>query len=165
MEKLELKHYLDAFKYKIPFVLTDLGIFNLDLEYPDERYRDVGVITDMTTYNNGKEISGVLSLNNGCSFDFDFKLDEEPEIIQAVMPLSDLTKEIEVNGEKFVPLDAINLHECKFLHTTHLVNKMGYDFDITKIPNNSFVKLLEWHFDVFGLIEKGLAVDINTLNN
>lgn len=24
-------------------------------------------------------------------------------------------------------------------------------------------KLLEWHFDVFGLIEKGLAIDINTL--
>lgn len=25
-------------------------------------------------------------------------------------------------------------------------------------------KLFEWHFDVFGLIEKGLAIDINTLN-
>ena len=24
-------------------------------------------------------------------------------------------------------------------------------------------KLFEWHFDVFGLIEKGLAIDINTL--
>ena len=24
-------------------------------------------------------------------------------------------------------------------------------------------KLIEWHFDVFGLIEKGLAIDINTL--
>lgn len=27
-----------------------------------------------------------------------------------------------------------------------------------------FQKLFEWHFDVFGLIEKGLAIDINTLN-
>ena len=26
-------------------------------------------------------------------------------------------------------------------------------------------KLFEWHFDVFGLIEAGLAIDINTLNN
>ena len=25
-------------------------------------------------------------------------------------------------------------------------------------------KLFEWHFDVFGLIEKWLAIDINTLN-
>ena len=24
-------------------------------------------------------------------------------------------------------------------------------------------KMLEWHFDVFGLIEKGLAIDINTI--
>lgn len=79
-------------------------------------------------------------------------------------PLSDLTKEIEVNGEKFVPLEIINLHSCKLFHTTRLVNKNGYDFDITQIPHNSFVRLLEWHFDVYGLIEKGLAVDINTLN-
>ena len=27
-----------------------------------------------------------------------------------------------------------------------------------------FIKLLEWNFDVFGLIEKGLAIDANTLN-
>lgn len=26
-----------------------------------------------------------------------------------------------------------------------------------------FEKLFEWHFDIFGLIEKGLAIDINTL--
>jgi hypothetical protein len=26
-------------------------------------------------------------------------------------------------------------------------------------------KLFEWHFDVFGLISKGLAIDINTLKN
>jgi len=26
-----------------------------------------------------------------------------------------------------------------------------------------FNKLFEWHFDVFGLIEKGIAIDINTL--
>jgi hypothetical protein len=24
-------------------------------------------------------------------------------------------------------------------------------------------KLLEWHFDIFGLIKEGLAIDINTI--
>ena len=27
------------------------------------------------------------------------------------------------------------------------------------------VKLFEWHFDVFGLIPEGLAIDINTLES
>jgi hypothetical protein len=30
---------------------------------------------------------------------------------------------------------------------------------------NSFQYLLKHHFDVFGLIEKGIAIDINTLNS
>jgi hypothetical protein len=41
------------------------------------------------------------------------------------------------------------------------------DFLSSDILNNSFVfiqKLLEWHFDIYGLIENGLAIDINTLN-
>jgi len=35
------------------------------------------------------------------------------------------------------------------------------------VPNQFqlFQKLFEWHFDIFGLIEEGLAIDINTLNN
>lgn len=64
-------------------------------------------------------------------------------------PLSDLTKEIEVNGEKFVPYENLSAH-----------------FEVEYYGNmlhKNVEKLLEWHFDVFGLIENGLAIDINTL--
>lgn len=73
-------------------------------------------------------------------------------------PLSDLTKEIEHNGEKFVPSDrlAINL----FSKGTKEIILKG---EINGIPYWVMQYLFEWHFDVFGLIEKGLAVDINTL--
>ena len=76
-------------------------------------------------------------------------LDEPQDFKPILHPLSDLTKEIEVNGEKFVPRD-------KFY---------GNPLDYKILDNNYNVvqKLLEWHFDVFGLIENGLAVDINTL--
>ena len=40
------------------------------------------------------------------------------------------------------------------------------DFLNADILNNSFAfiqKLLEWHFDIYGLIENGLAIDKNTL--
>ncbi len=40
-----------------------------------------------------------------------------------------------------------------------------YDETILEITNQFqlFQQLFEWHFDIFGLIEKGLAIDINTL--
>ncbi len=149
MEKLELKHYLEFFKNKTPFKITQTGIFNLDLEYPDIRYYDIGIITDICTYNQSESISGVLKLNNGISFDFDFCLKKEPEIIPILHKLSDLTKVIEHNGEKFVPRN-------KFYG-----NPLDY-----KIRENSYdvvQKLIEWHFDVYNLIDKNLAIDINTL--
>ncbi|MFA7307625.1 MAG: hypothetical protein WC026_13235 [Hyphomicrobium sp.] len=107
--------------------------------------------------------------------------------------LSDLAKEIEKDGKKFVPLielaklaspkntkiklmnDHVSLgHD----YTFHYDNKnLSFNclrgFDGKKADANCFVfnqlllfqKLFEWHFDVFGLIEKGLAVDINELRN
>jgi hypothetical protein len=73
-------------------------------------------------------------------------------------PLSDLTKEVEVNGEKLVPIDklAIQLFDTE-------TQKIILKGEINGIPYWVMQKLFEWHFDVFGLIEEGLAIDINTL--
>ena len=37
--------------------------------------------------------------------------------------------------------------------------------DVTYLPYCIIEQLLEWQFDVHGLIEKGLAIDVNTLEN
>ena len=66
-------------------------------------------------------------------------------------PLSDLTKEIEVGGERFVPVDKLKMTQLEFLLTFH------------RITLSDANKLFEWHFDVFGLIDAGLAIDINNL--
>lgn len=77
-------------------------------------------------------------------------------------PLSDLTNEIEHNGEKFVPA---NKHNGLTFEMEYVAK--GKRAAIT--PNGTATsyltiqKLFEWHFDVFGLIELGLAIDINTL--
>lgn len=85
-------------------------------------------------------------------------------------PLSDLKKEIEVNGEKFIPIDRINkestISEYYVKHTSIGIvllanHRPGYN---VLSPLNPIYKLLEWHFDINGLIEKGLAIDINSLN-
>jgi hypothetical protein len=69
-------------------------------------------------------------------------------------PLSDLVEEIKHGDEKFIPVDRFcaNTKELEIKHT------------IMKTPYWVVVKLLEWHFDVFRLIDKGLAIDIKTLN-
>lgn len=77
--------------------------------------------------------------------------------------LSDLTKEIEVNGERFVPMVKIGLQDSVHHYSTFIKNQYGYEYDVTKLGYNKVSLLLEWHFDVFGLIDKGLAIDINTI--
>lgn len=83
-------------------------------------------------------------------------LDGRWEIIKPILrPLSDLTKEIEVNGEKFVPQDKMKHLDLEWLiNSDNLIMKTNYE---------DVLKLLEWHFDIFELIKDKLAIDINTL--
>ena len=73
-------------------------------------------------------------------------------------PLSDLTKSIEVNGERFVPAYKMITHgfHNQFWYETEI-------FDYRYLYAMDLEKLFEWHFDVFGLIEKGLAISYNDL--
>jgi hypothetical protein len=132
----------------------------------------------------------------------------EPKLLQnsdwkpILRPLSDLTKEIEHDGEKFVPIVELfqkayfsiynhNYDGSDFqFHTnggygvscleTVLNNKYGYGFtvelpnwfrlscngDFLTIPNfEIYESLIKWHFDVFGLLDAGLAIDKNSLTN
>lgn len=63
-----------------------------------------------------------------------------------------LVKAIRFNSDNF---EYQNTHLVEF--RTLLNNKKGYDH----IPHWMFQDLIKWHFDVFGLIKKGLAMDIN----
>lgn len=94
-------------------------------------------------------------------------------------PLSDLTKDIEVNGEKFVPIiklsndiaDFAQVVSSGYANKNYYVNFRVADGYVKKeIPANfndmhvfDYLKLIEWKFDVFGLIEKGEAIDVTTL--
>lgn len=84
-----------------------------------------------------------------------------------IRPLSDLTKEIEHNGEKFIPVlklleaNSFDINE----NTLELIEKYkGIYFDIDLLSLSDALLLIEWHFDICGLIEKGEAIDVNTLD-
>lgn len=77
-------------------------------------------------------------------------------------PLSQLTEEIEHNGEKFIPEQelrrkAYTEFSCFTMDyfITAIFNKKGYDI----IPHWMFQDLIKWHFDVFGLLDEGLAIN------
>lgn len=95
-------------------------------------------------------------------------------------PLSYLTKEIEIDGKKFVPME----YFFEFENPNNKIPKrMKYYYE--EVPNRISIshnassrstevlfsemganpywiiqKLFEWHFDVFGLIDQGLALPL-----
>lgn len=85
-----------------------------------------------------------------------------------LFPRSHLTKEIEHKGEKFVPMRKILKEvgfnypqECYDQDESWILND-GYRA-LSEFPYRKIQLLLELHFDVFGLIERGLAIDKTTL--
>jgi hypothetical protein len=110
--------------------------------------------------------------------------------IQPILrPPTDLTKEIEVNGEKFVPIvklfelttcsedDVIRYEQFSqycyrliFLHDGEekdfFIDAKNFDIqcDINIFNQKEyFEKLAEWHFGLQEYFDNGLAIDINTI--
>lgn len=168
-KKLELKHLVGYLPYKLKAEMLD--------------YKSDYV---------GKQFDTVIGFHQWDSRDLYWSAltigGSKPELnrIKPILrPLSDLTKEIEVNGEKFVPivkLAEINLRQfnwkmvnnsdrayseklnCEFYFNGidfRVVNQ-NYDGVATK-QFQLFQKLFEWHFDFQNLIENRLAIDVNTL--
>ena len=85
-------------------------------------------------------------------------------------PLRDLSKEIKISESdgSFIPLNRLLWLSNFNIDVMEQSEKDEYFEVLTEIETGAsymdIEKLIEWHFDVFGLIEKGLAIDINTLN-
>ncbi len=133
MEKLELKHLAPYLPYglKLQFIFKKEKIF---------------LLSTYDEYKNGEQTILIAQALNGY-----YK--------PILRPLSDLTKEIEVNGEKFVPIDYYAFKN-DINYIIEFQNKYSH---YKSVKYGIMEKLFEWHFDVFGLIEKGLAIDFNTL--
>lgn len=169
MKKVELKHlapYLPyGLKYHLPLdserfeSIMENEPFYLALPFMDETEKTKHFVEYEKMYlcqknpqimwDDNKLFLGQMISSLGFEED-DVYLDEVKPILR---PLSDLTKEIELNGEKFVPIQETDI-DIPF--TSDLLFLVTY---------GDVQKLLEWHFDVFGLIENNLAIDINKSKN
>ena len=70
-------------------------------------------------------------------------------------PLSDLTKEIEHNGETFIPVEKLGWGSC--------FSKSNFKMAINNLSLHEALNLIKWRVDIANLIEKGEAININTL--
>lgn len=92
--------------------------------------------------------------------------DEHYNYKPILRPLSDLTKEIassEHRNYKFI--EVLQLHNNVKIDSNGVVTDGKDEYGIHWLAYESMQLLLKWHFDVFGLIEKGLAININNLKD
>ena len=137
MEKIELKHLAPYLPYGLKMTWSDgkINVLNPELDEIDYSENEVNLTLVLFIINKGHN-----------------------DIKPILRPLSDLTEEITHKGKTFIPAARM------ITHGFH--NSFWYEidkFDYRYLYAMDFEKLLEWHFDVFGLIDAGLAIDINTL--
>ena len=166
MEKLELKYIAPYLPYKV-------------------EYESNGEIETLKSVDTGLKMVN-FGWGNAKKFE---------EIKPILRPLSGLTKKIEVNGERFIPIISLSryvdnghnhidstyhkssnyitvltqkcddVENVKFRFTIEGISSIERSGEVVSFVTYDKIKLklLEWHFDIYGLIEKGLAIDKNTL--
>jgi hypothetical protein len=138
--KLELKHLAAYLPYGLKF----------KTDFDHIRYQMTGLdiirsVVTLKAINNAKN-SKKIAIK---------KLGSNKPILR---PLSDLTKEIEVNGERFVPKDILFRGDKSWVHFKRAMIKNAIHCE----PYYIVEQLLEWHFDVFNLIPNGLAEELKS---
>ena len=149
MKKLEIEHLAPYLPYQLKAIFNDEDIFvvlHLSLKYDQNPFPIIG--WNMKE-GNDSEMRDVFF--EGCK--------------PILRPLSDLTKEIEYDRKKIKVCD-------------HLKVKINYGFAGFCPPDEKHIRnriqsetlyyedaktMFKYHFDVFGLIDKNLAIDINKI--
>jgi hypothetical protein len=152
--KLELKHLAPYLPHKLQVSINKNG-----WEYMISGNSNIAELRGLY----GDDMCLLYQENEG--FDLDF---ESFELI--LRPKTDLVKKIEINGKKFVPalvLWSVSIEEEEYFEVYGKIpdfwkNNLNLEFE-NDLSYREMKYLFKWNFDVFGLIEKGLAIDINTL--
>jgi hypothetical protein len=143
-ELLELKHIKNYLDHRL---LISTGVNDKLLEM---------------VYAHTEVTHSVIEENQAGPISIEFLLSKQFKPL--LHPLSSLTKPIEHKGETFVPARMLD-EVFGFYYRTPITLEYFIQDHLSTIPHGVIDKLFEWHFDVFGLIEKGLALDKSTLKH
>jgi hypothetical protein len=208
--KLETKHLAPYLPYNLKMVMTHDSFEDFENIDSDEDCLLKGSIWELYVLT-----TDYIDFFGGECDDFAvkeerYRIANNGTLKPILRPLSDISKEIEVDGEKFIPIFELakisnfkhdfkrivnengtlvlysdvskhpeldhpglvhffemDTEDCDFDYGFESLGQDGEVFDTFFFPIKNqlslFNKLFEWHFDVFGLIEKDLAININTL--
>lgn len=99
----------------------------------------------------------------------EYMINNDTLLIPILRPISDLTKEIEVNGERFIPANIFWIEYgggcqgvSKNKWKSEFIDNILYS-PITTLPFGVIQKLFEWHFDCFDLLSNNLAINYNEI--
>ena len=81
-------------------------------------------------------------------------------------PLDTLKKEITHNGKTFIPLHELLKDNC--FNLEEMIDERINEFEQTFMDAYTWsykdvITLCSWHYDIFNLIEKGLAINLNKI--
>jgi len=182
----QLQHYPKG-KNGVKVKLNDDGLRELwDLDQDNSHLQGVFYIKSI---DYDLQVCQLVNVENE-----DYGVDEADIdwLLPIFLPIDCLTKEIEVDGEKFVPILKLYQKSNGFSEFDKIISmndwngRYGvfsvrvfrgshtYDFKYNSKNQNFeaftntnqlelFQQLFKWNFDVFGLIEKGKATNINTI--
>lgn len=98
---------------------------------------------------------------------------DEKGYLPVLNPLSMLTEPIKIedynDGKEFVPLEELQGYVDYDLYFNDGLCKnedgSGKIWSLKELPFDIAILLFRWHFDVFGLINRGLAISSKEVNN
>lgn len=150
--KLQVKHLAPYLPYK-PKILVP--------HWRDVNKKETVIVMELS-------FDGYINLDNGNSH-----FVESSKIF--LRPLSGLHAEIHSNGKTFIPIQILQKKFTKRLRfdgdgfyyhiDKSVVRGKSSDTHFPFSQLEAYEYLFEWHFDVFGLIEKGLAIDYNSVKS
>lgn len=143
MKKLELKHLAPYLPYELKCHIQGETMHGQPILFEVESLNNQGA--------DCHEVDGVYILETYFE-----------DIFPVLRPLSGLTKDIEYKGEVVRAIDYISISKA---NSQRIMRRVANQQNLDCLEYWQFERLLSLHFDVFGLIEKGLAVDINALHN
>lgn len=151
--------------------------YKLNVRMPKHQFKYGEQITlplnGISISSEGKMIMEFLKPDDGLLFSNEC----ERKCLPILRPLSDLTKSITHNGETFVPIEKLKdyynslpdsfVEKLLWVAWDGQFTVFGLEEDPLEVamPYSMYQKVFEWHFDVFGLIDSGEAIDINTLKS
>lgn len=162
--KLELKNLAPYLPYGIKFQ-TPYGILELTNISVLDRYKV------WFEANNPKDINYKILRENHC-IGKGFYLKTVKPILR---PISDLVKDISLSLQTYSFIDLFEIGDTdgciwefdnsniKTIQKLKTIAKYNVIHDINYLPHAVVQLMFEYHFDVFGLIDAGLAIDINTV--